>query len=175
MSEVKTIKLKFNDKVVTVPIFPTLDDCINAFLNNFCIENKKKQNLSLFYYDEEGDQISFNLDEDYKLFIDNENLAEKIIEGELVEKDIENEEIQLREPDPMASGHIFTKKVPEQHHDLNLKDSENALSGNNLYSIDSLNNNLLITEKEDNNEEAITIGINQLHNMVNKTLEENEK
>ena len=64
----------------------------------------------MFYYDEEGDQFSFNLDEDYKLFIDNENLTEKIIEGELIDKDKEREKIQLEEPDSITSGTIFKKK-----------------------------------------------------------------
>ena len=176
MSEEKTMELKFNGKVVTVPIFPTYNDCISAFIKIFNIDENKKQNLSLFYYDEENDQISFNLDEDYKLFIDNENLTEKTIEGELLEKDKESGKNELEEPDPLASGHIFKKKVPEQHIDLSVKglDSSSNL-GNSLFSIDSLNNNLATMKRKSNNDDEIINGINQINNMVHKTLEENDK
>ena len=59
MSEVKTIKLKFKDKIVTVPIFPTYNDCITAFINNFNIDDKKKKIYHCFTMMKKG--INFHL------------------------------------------------------------------------------------------------------------------
>ena len=140
MSDQKTIKFRFDENEKTVPMFPSYKECFDEFKKLFKISDEDAQRLSLFYYDSDGDQISFQADSDYNIFITDESQPEKIIEGELLEKD--KEEIIIEEkPDPLKSGFVFNKKVEEQNAELNIKnlDSSSVL-GNSAYSIDSLAN-----------------------------------
>ena len=44
------------------------------------VDDENIKHISLFYYDEEGDQIVFQNEDDYKLFQENESLEDKTIE-----------------------------------------------------------------------------------------------
>ena len=109
MSEPKTIKLKFNDKEVEIPTPNTYNEVRAEYIKQFAIEEKYVPNLSLFYYDADGDQIAFQADNDYDLFIKDDSLEEKIIEGEIDEKD-KDESINVEISDPLKSGQMFSKK-----------------------------------------------------------------
>ena len=175
MSDQKTIKFRFDENEKTVPMFPSYKECFDEFKKLFKISDEDTQRLSLFYYDSDGDQISFGVDSDYNIFINDESQPEKIIEGELLEKD--KEEIIIEEkPDPLKSGFVFNKKVEEQNAELNIKnlDSSSVL-GNSAYSIDSLANPNVLQKKNNKENEELIKGINQMNIMVNKTIEDNNK
>lgn len=181
MSDQKTIKIIFENEEKIVPLFKTYKECILSFQKNFNIDEEKFRRLSLFYYDEEKDQISFNAEDDYKLFIENENLPEKIIEAEISEK--ENPINQLEPLDPMRSGNIFIKKAPEQHVDLKLKNLDSSTSnlGNSLYSIDSMNQAQIFPSQNKknsiniNNDNELLNNLSKMKTIVNKSLEDEEK
>ena len=166
MSDKKKIKLKYNDKEIEVQAFDNITQLIEFFQNNFSINDEDKKDLSLFYLDEDGDEISFQTDNDYRIFLDSENV--KIIEGEIREK--ENEE---NSKDPMKSGTIFIKKVPEQKIDFD-KNIDCSSLANSLYSIDISNNPVKKRESSKENDNFAK-DINQMKNMFNKTFEENSK
>jgi len=176
MSEKKIIKLKFKDKEIEVEEFNTYQELVSFFQQYFSIDDDKKKKLILFYYDENGDKITFQVETDYDLFKYEENLPEKIIIGEIEEKEKEKEE-NSKEQDQMKSGTIFFKEVPEQNVDIGTKNLINYFSKNSLYSIDSINSPIILPQKsikkEDNND--FLKGINQMKNVVNKTLEDNIK
>jgi signal peptidase I len=156
MSEQKTIKLKFNNKETEVQAFDTYQELFDFFCKNFTIDDDKKKNLSLFYYDEDGDQIAFQQDNDYIIFIrDEEN--QKVIEGEITENDNQDNsmEKQDQEQDPMKSGTIFKKNVKEQTLDLGIKNIDSASLANSLYSIDSISSAMVF--KKGNEDFAKTI------------------
>ena len=159
----RIIKLKFNDKEKEVQAFDNINQLIEFFYNEFSINYEDKQNLSLFYLDEDNDKIDFKTENDYQIFLGGENV--KIIEGEIIEKDNEDHSM-----DQMKSGMIFTKKVPEQKIDLDLKNNIDSSSlANSLYSID-------IQKRESSKENDIFAkDINQMKNMFNRTLEDNPK
>ena len=173
MSEQKTIKLKFNNKETEVQAFDTYQELFDFFCKNFTIDDDKKKNLSLFYYDEDGDQISFQQDNDYKIFIGDEDQNQKVIEGEITENDNQDNsmEKQDQEQDPMKSGTIFKKNVKEQTLDLGLKNIDSASLANSLYSIDSISSAMVF--KKGN--EDFAKNINQLNNKVKTTLEDTIK
>ena len=171
MSENKTIKLKFKDKEIEVKEFDTYQELVSFFQQHFSIDDDKKKKLNLFYYDEDGDQIPFQVENDYDLFKEEESLPEKIIIGEIEEKEKEKEE-KLMEQDQMKSGMIFNKKVPEQHAEL-----DNSSLENSLFSIENVNNPIVLPKKiikKEENDDFIK-GINQMKNVVDKTLEDNNK
>ena len=157
----KTIKLKYNDKETEVQAFDSYEELISFFQKNFSIDDDKKNMLSFFYYDEDGDPITFQNDSDYQIFLEEENLKEKIIEAEVREN---NENNLLEQQDPMKSGTIFIKKVPEQHINLELDND----SSNNL------NNENIIINKENINDNFIK-EINEMNSLYNKTLENDLK
>ena len=171
----KTITIKFNGEEEKVQIFEKYEDLISFIKNHFSIDDEKMFNLSIFYYDSDGDQISFQSENDYKLFIEDDTQEEKIIECEIVNK--ESQDISIEQAtDPMKSGTIFNKKVPEQNAELNLKNLDSSsLLGNSLYSIESLNNAMVFQKKNKQECDDFTKGLNQMNVMVNKTLENNEK
>ena len=173
MSEQKKIKLKFEDKEIEVGAFATFQEVVDFFQKNFAIDEEKKKNLSLYYFDEDGDQISFQGEKDYKIFIEEEGQIEKVIEGEIGEKP--SEEISLEQPNPLKSATIFNKKVPEQGIDLSIKNVDSSYLANSLYSIESLNNAMTFPKKNIKNDEEFLKEINQMQNMVEKTLEEKNK
>ena len=146
----KTITIKFNDKEEKVPIFAKYEELVSFIKNHFSIDDDKMFNLSIFYYDSDGDQISFQSENDYKLFIEDDAQEDKIIECEIVNKDSQDISID-QAPDPMKSGTIFNKKVPEQNVE-NIKILDNSSLANSLYSIESLNNAMVFQKK--NNKEC---------------------
>ena len=173
----KTLTIRFNDKEEKVQIFAKYDELVSFIKNHFSIDDDKMFNLSIFYYDSDGDQISFQSENDYKLFIEDDSQEEKIIECEIVNKESQDISIE-QQPDPMKSGTIFNKKVPEQTVDLNIKNNldNSSLLGNSLYSIESLNNAMVFQKKNNNKEcEDFAKGLNQINANINKTLENNEK
>ena len=121
MSDQKTIKFRFDKNEKTVPMLPSYKDCFEEFKKLFKISDEDAQRLSLFYYDSDGDQIAFQADSDYVIFITDETQTEKIIEGELLEKD--KEEIIIEEK---------------------IKDKHNVVLKNND------NNNMIKENKKDN-------------------------
>ena len=175
MSDQKTIKLRFDENEKTVPMFSSYKECIEEFKKLFKISDEDAQRLSLFYYDSDGDQITFQADTDYDIFINDETQTEKIIEGELLEKD--KEEIIIEEkPDPLKSGFVFSKKVEEQNVDLNLKNLDNSsILANSEYSIDSLANPNTAQKRNTKENEELIKGINQMNIMLNKTIEDKNK
>ena len=173
----KTITIKFNDKEEKVQMFAKYDELVSFIKNHFSIDDDKMSNLSIFYYDSDGDQISFQSESDYKLFIEDDSQEEKVIECEITNKESQDISIE-QQPDPMKSGTIFNRKVPEQTVDLNIKNNldSSSLLGNSLYSIESLNNAMVFQKKNNNKEcEDFTKGLNQINANINKTLENNEK
>ena len=104
----KTIKLKFNNKETEIQAFDTYQELVDFFYKHFAIDDDKKK-LSLFYYDEDDDQISFQGDNDYSIFIRDEEQNQKVIEGEIVENDNQDNSMdkQDQDQDPMKSGTIF--------------------------------------------------------------------
>ena len=175
MSDQKTIKLRFDENEKTVPMFSSYKECFEEFKKLFKISDEDAQRLSLFYYDSDGDQITFQADTDYDIFINDETQTEKIIEGELLEKD--KEEIIIEEkPDPLKSGFVFSKKVEEQNVDLNLKNLDNSsILANSEYSIDSLANPNNVSKRNTKENEEFIKGINQMNIMFNKTIEDKNK
>ena len=168
----KTITIKFNDKEEKVQMFAKYDELVSFIKNHFSIDDDKMSNLSIFYYDSDGDQISFQSESDYKLFIEDDSQEEKVIECEITNK--ESQDISIDQPpDPMKSGTIFNRKVPEQTVDLNIKNNldSSSLLGNSLYSIESLNNAMVFQKKNNNKEcEDFAKGLNQINANINKTL-----
>ena len=173
MSEQRKIKLKFEDKEIEVGAFATFQEMFDFFQKNFSIDDEKKKNLSLYYFDEDGDQISFQGEKDYKIFIDEDGQIEKVIEGEIAEKPLE--EISLEQPNPLKSATIFNKKVLEQGVDLSIKNIDSSLLANSLYSIESLNNAMTFPKKNNKNDEEFLKEINQMQNMMEKNIEEKNK
>ena len=172
MSEEKTMKFRFDEKEITVPIYPTFKECRDSFQKMFSINDENVKKLSLFYYDSDGDQISFQIENDYNIFIKDDVSSDKIIEGEISEKD-KDVSYSIEPTDTLKSGHVF-KRSSEQIGDLNSKNLDNSsFLGNSAYSIENLNNDMVF-QKKNKEEEAINKGINEINIMVNKTLEENK-
>ena len=143
MSDKKKLKLIFNEKEIETPIFLTLDNLISFFKKYFSIKEEPNKYLSLFYYDEDGDQVTVESEVDYKIFIDE---SQPIIEGELLEKEKENEGNSI---DPLKSGKIMLKKLPEQIDNMELNNINNSSLSNNLFNIESLNDPII--HKQNNN------------------------
>ena len=174
MSEPKTIKIRFLEDEIIKPAFKTYSELISFIKNQYKIDDDKFNSLSIFYYDSDGDQISFQGENDYKLFIEEES-EEKVIECEFVNKEKEVS-ISMDNPDPMKSGTIFNKKVPEQNVDLNLKNLDTSSLANSYYSIESLNNAMILPKKNNNKENDIfTKELNKLNNELTKTIEDKSK
>ena len=175
MLEQKTIKIKFLDKEITTKAFNTYSELISFIKSHFEVDEDKLNSLSLFYYDSDGDQISFQGENDYKLFIEEET-EEKVIECEFANKEKEKEvSISLDIPDPLRSGNIFSRKVPEQNVEA-IKNLDNSSLANSLFSIDSLANVISLPKKNNNKEgENFLKEINKLDNMLNKTSEDASK
>ena len=155
MSEKKTILLKFNQKEKKVQAFETFQELVSFFIEYFSIDDNNKKNLSLSYYEEDGDQISVQSNKDYIIFIEDEEFKDHIIEGQII--DINNEENSMEDQDPMEIlGVIFNKKIKEQYMDMGIKN--NGLLENSLYISDNLYNRMpynllekqLIDEKNKN-------------------------
>ena len=155
MSEKKTILLKFNQKEKKVQAFETFQELVSFFIEYFSIDENNKKNLSLSYYEEDGDQISVQSNKDYIIFIEDEEFKDHIIEGQII--DINNEENSMEDQDPMEIlGVIFNKKIKEQYMDMGIKN--NGLLENSLYISDNLYNRMpynllekqLIDEKNKN-------------------------
>ena len=172
MSEGKTMKFRFNDKEITVPIYPTFKECFASFQKNFSINDEDAKKLLLFYYDSDGDQISFQIENDYSIFVKDDSPSDKIIEGEISEKE-KDASIYIEPPDTLKSGRVF-KKPSEQNGDLNLKNFDNSsFLGNSAYSIENLNNEMVF-QKKNKDEDAINKGINEINIMMNKSNEGNK-
>ena len=168
MSDKKNIKVKFNEQEVVVPLFETFKELTLFLKDQFTIPDDKMNNLSIFYYDSEGDQISFQGESDYKIFYEDES-PNKVIECEIVNK--EAEDISIEPPEPLKSGAIF-KRPSEQSQSLEI-----SALGNSLFSVESLNNGFILQKKNNNNKENEDFikGINQMNNLVNKTIQDNSK
>ena len=167
----KTIKLIYNDKKETIPMFETYKECYDEYIKRFSIDEESAKNLNLFYYDADGDQTSFQNQTDYDIFIQDESLKEKIIEGEIAEK--EKEEVYVEAPDPLKSAHLFNKNAPEEKEKFKLnlnKDSENL--GISVHSVESIDNDKDPQKK--NNIENNEI-ISKMNEIVNQTLEDKKK
>ena len=169
MSEQKTIKLRFEGQEKIVPIFKLFKECVIGFQKSFSIDDEKAKKLHLFYYDCDGDKITFQSDTDYKLFIDDETEKEKTVEGEITEdKEVS---ISLQSNDPIKIG-------DKKGHDgeLNIKNLDSSsFLGNSLYSIENLNNDMDIQKKNNKEFDDINKEIHQMNLMINKALEENNK
>ena len=169
MSEKTTIKLKFNEKETDIQIFDTYQELLNFFYKYFSIDDETKKNISLFYFDEDGDKVSLKQETDYELLKrDKEQIKE--IEGEILEND---EDDSIDNQDPMKSGTIF-KKVKEQSVEMG-KNIENISLTNSYNSIESLNNAMVFPKKQNEKKDDFTKNINQVNNNIKLTLEENNK
>ena len=105
MSEQKPLKIKFYEEEILIHPFQTYSELCSFIKCYFKIDEDKFNNLSIFYYDSDGDQISFQGEVDYKLFLEEET-EKKEIECEF----ISSQKSDNNENDPLKSGAIFIKK-----------------------------------------------------------------
>ena len=148
MSLPKALKIRFNDNETEAPIFEKYDDLVSFIKNHFSIDDNKISSLSTFYYDEDGDQISFQNQMDYILYLELDFLEGKRIECEIVYK--ENQDISIEKvSDPKKNGTTNDIKKPEQIKDLNKKYFDiSPLLGDSLYNSESLNNAMIFQIKK---------------------------
>lgn len=119
------MKLKFKDKEVEAPIFQTYQEVKNAFKKNFSLNNDEFNKLLLFYYDSDGDQIALQFETDYLLFIVDESMKEKILEGEISKND----------DDELDKIKIIDENKIDKNNDLNNNKSNNLIENNSCYDI----------------------------------------
>ena len=158
MSENKTIKLKFKDKETEVKLFDTLKELISFFKQYFSIEDEKEKYLNLYYFDEDGDQVPFQVETDYDIFKEEET---KTIIGEITYKN--KEENSIEKHDLKKS-----KKLLEESIDVDINNNGNYSFDNSVHSNDESLNNIVILQKNSND---FLNEINQMKNIVNKDLD----
>ena len=104
MSLPKSLKIRFNDKETKAPIFEKFNELVSFIKNDFSIEDKMP-NLHIFYYDYDGDEITFKTQADYNFFMEDNLLKEKIIECEIINKETRDISIE-KVPVPMKNGTV---------------------------------------------------------------------
>ena len=98
----KLITFKYNNEEKQVEV-SSFEECRNAFQKAFGISDEEMKKLSLFYYDEDADDIMMNSKEDFLIFLRSDS-------NEIMAKDYSQDE----KPDPLRSGTIFKKSQKNQ-------------------------------------------------------------
>lgn len=160
------MKLKFKDKEVEAPIFQTYQEVKNAFKKNFSLNNDEFNKLLLFYYDSDGDQIALQFETDYLLFIVDESMKEKILEGEISKND----------DDELDKIKIIDENKIDKNNDLNNNKSNNLIENNSCYDTNNKDkdkeNNVLKTDSEQNGLVSVKYIFNDPN--INLSLEYND-
>jgi hypothetical protein len=155
----KLITFKYNDEEKQVEV-SSFEECRNAFQKAFGISDEEMKKLSLFYYDEDADDIMMNSKEDFLIFLRSDS-------NEIMAKDYSQDE----KPDPLRSGTIFKKKPEEPNKDMLIKNDSSFL-GNSINSLENYANMGQYFGKKNNSINIEEQKINEINKIMDLTAAE---
>ena len=175
MSEQKKIKFKFNGKEETFPLSASYKDLISSIKDSFSLDDESVKKLILFYY-EDQEKILLADEDDYLQFIGEEDdKEEKLIEGEIKDK---NSEL-LENNDSNINKEIKDDIKLTTLNDILSKNNDNEIKNEKPAEPINENKEEEIVESNKNEMESINLSQsenkNNMNNLLNSNIEEDTK
>ena len=160
MSEEKAIKIKFQGREISCSIKPSYEQFISLFKKEFSIDDEKMKKITFNYFDNDGDKNCLENEEDFLAFFNLNNEKEKIVEGEIDEKEDPKDDIIQKRPEERSlygCAPILNSIYPTEIKNINNENAENDKRNEQVSEIIKKNEKLpIISEKIVNNEKIKT-------------------